>query len=51
MSIMKELNKLPSVIVITDSDLLCSLTDDDYKDIANDIEADFQISIEKSGLI
>lgn len=48
---MKELSKLPSVIIIPDYALSSSLTDDDYKDIANDIEADFQISMEKSGLM
>lgn len=48
---MKTLNKLPSVIVVPDDVLSANLTDEDYQDIANDIEADFQISMEKSGLL
>lgn len=48
---MSNLGKLPSVIVIPDDVLSANLTNEDYQDIANDIEADFQISMEKSGLI
>lgn len=48
---MNKLSKLPSVIIIPDWILSVNLTDEDYQDIANDIEADFQISMEKSGLI
>ena len=32
-----------------DDVLSVNLTNKDYKDIVNDIEADFQISMEKSG--
>ena len=32
-----------------DSVLSANLTNEDYQDIANDIEADFQISMEESG--
>lgn len=48
---MKRLNKLSSVVIVPDDVLSANLTDEDYQDIANDIEADFQISIQKSGLI
>lgn len=48
---MKTLNELPSVIIVPDDVLSANLTDEDYQDIANDIEADFQISMEKSGLL
>ena len=47
---MKLLSKLPNVIIIPDDVLSSNLTNEDYKDIANDIEADFQISMEESGL-
>ena len=40
---MKLLSKLP------DDVLSSNLTNEDYQDIANDIEADFQISMEESG--
>ena len=40
----------PDVIIIPDDVLSTNLTNEDYKDIANDIEADFQISMEQSGL-
>ena len=33
-----------------DDVLSVNLTNKDYQDIANDIEADFQISMEESGL-
>ena len=33
-----------------DDVLSSNLTNEDYQDIANDIEADFQISMEQSGL-
>ena len=33
-----------------DDVLSVNLTNKDYQDIANDIEADFQISMEQSGL-
>ena len=46
---MKLLSKLPDVIIIPDDVLSDNLTNEDYQDIANDIEADFQISMEKSG--
>lgn len=46
---MKLLNKLPDVIIIPD-DVLADISNEDYQDIANDIEADFQISMEQSGL-
>ena len=46
---MKLLNKLPDVIMIPDNVLSANLTNEDYQDIANDIEADFQISMEESG--
>ena len=42
---MKLLSKLPDV----DNVLSSNLTNKDYQDIANDIEADFQISMEESG--
>lgn len=41
---MKLLSKLP------DDVLSANLTNEDYQDITNDIEADFQISMEQSGL-
>lgn len=47
---MKLLNKLPDFIIIPDNVLSANLTNKDYQDIANDIEADFQISMEQSGL-
>lgn len=47
---MNNLSKLPDVIIIPDDVLSTNLTNEDYKDIANDIEADFQISMEESGL-
>nr|DAT99999.1 MAG TPA: hypothetical protein [Crassvirales sp.] len=47
---MKTLSKLPDVIIIPDNVLSANLTNEDYQDIANDIETDFQISMEKSGL-
>ena len=46
---MKLLSKLPDVIIIPD-DVLTDIDNEDYQDIANDIEADFQISMEQSGL-
>lgn len=42
---MKQLSKLPDDVLST------NLTNEDYQDIVNDIEADFQISMEKSGLL
>ena len=48
---MTNLSKLPDVIIIPDDVLSTNLTNEDYQDIANDMEADFQISMEKSGLI
>lgn len=47
---MKLLSKLPDIIIISDDVLSSNLTNEDYQDIANDIEADFQISMEQSGL-
>lgn len=47
---MNNLSKLPDVIMIPDNVLSTNLTNEDYQDIANDIEADFQISMEESGL-
>lgn len=47
---MKPLSKLPDVIIIPDDVLSTNITNEDYQDIANDIEADFQISMEQSGL-
>ena len=47
---MKLLSKLHDVIIIPDDVLSSNLTNEDYQDIANDIEADFQISMEESGL-
>jgi hypothetical protein len=47
---MNNLSKLPDVIIIPDDVLSTNLTNEDYQDIANDIEADFQISMEESGL-
>ena len=47
---MKLLRKLTDVIIIPDDVLSDNLTNEDYQDIANDIEADFQISMEQSGL-
>lgn len=47
---MNNLSKLPNVIIIPDDVLSTNLTNEDYQDIANDIEADFQISMEESGL-
>ena len=47
---MKLLSKLPDVIIIPYDVLSANLTNEDYQDIANDIEADFQISMEESGL-
>lgn len=47
---MNKLNNLPSVIIVPDDVLSANLTNKDYQDIANDIEADFQISMEQSGL-
>ena len=47
---MKLLSKLSDVIIISDDVLSANLTNEDYQDIANDIEADFQISMEQSGL-
>ena len=44
------LPSLPDIIIITDDVLSSNLTNEDYQDIANDIEADFQISMEESGL-
>lgn len=46
---MKLLSKLPDVIIIPD-DVLADIDNEDYQNIANDIEADFQISMEQSGL-
>ena len=47
---MKLLSKLTDVIIIPNDVLSANLTNEDYQDIANDIEADFQISMEESGL-
>ena len=47
---MKLLSKLLDVIIIPDDVSSANLTNEDYQDIANDIEADFQISMEQSGL-
>lgn len=47
---MKLLSKLPDVIMIPDDVLSVNLTNEDYQDITNDIEADFQISMEESGI-
>ena len=47
---MKLLIKLPNFIIISDDVLSSNLTNEDYQDISNDIEADFQISMEQSGL-
>ena len=47
---MKLLSKLHDVTIIPDDVLSSNLTNEDYQDIANDIEADFQISMEESGL-
>ena len=47
---MKLLSNLPDLIIIPDNVLTANLTNEDYQDIANDIKADFQISMEQSGL-
>ena len=47
---MKLLSKLTDVIIIPNDVLSANLTNEDYQDIANDIEADFQIAMEESGL-
>ena len=47
--IVNVLPSLPDVIIIPD-DVLADIANEDYQDIANDIEADFQISMEESGL-
>lgn len=47
----EQLSKLPDITIIPDDVLSANLTNEDYQDIVNDSEADFQILMEKSGLL